>query len=201
MVLRTRRGTVEREEIQMSVLVAYASKHGATMEIAERIAENLREAGQDADARPVHAASDLGDYKGFVVGSAAYMGRWLKDAAAFVRENQDLLTQRPVWLFSSGPLGTEATDAKGVDLHTAAEPRELAEFRAAIHPREHRVFFGVLDPDRLSFTERSLRKLPAARAILPEGDFRDWNEIQEWAYGIAKELAQTQARHEEQNSR
>ena len=63
------------------------------------------------------------------------------------------------------------------------------------------MFFGVLDPDRLSFTERSLRKLPAARAILPEGDFRDWNEIQEWAYGIAKELAQTQARHEEQNSR
>jgi menaquinone-dependent protoporphyrinogen oxidase len=112
MVLRTRPGTVEREEIQKSVLVAYASKHGTTMEIAERIAEDLREAGQDADARPVQAPGDLGDYKGFVVGSAAYMGRWWNDAAAFVRENQHLLTQRPVWLFSSGPLGTEMTDAR-----------------------------------------------------------------------------------------
>jgi menaquinone-dependent protoporphyrinogen oxidase len=201
MVVRTRGSSVGLEAIQMSILVAYASKHGATGEIAERIAENLREAGQDADARPVQAADNLGDYEGFVLGSAAYMGHWLKDAAAFVRKNQDLLAQRPVWLFSSGPLGTETTDAKGVDLHSAAEPTELPEFQEAIHPRGHRVFFGVLDPDKLSFTERSLRKLPAARAILPEGDFRDWNEIQEWAYGIAKELTQPDARHKEQDSR
>src|SRR5665811_2076810 len=150
MAIRQRRARVEQEAIQMSILVAYASKHGATAEIAERIAENLREAGQDADARPVQEAGDLDDYEGFVLGSAAYLGHWLKDAAAFVRSNQDLLAQRPVWLFSSGPLGTEATDAKGVDLHTAAEPKELPEFQEAIHPREHRVFFGVLDPDRLS---------------------------------------------------
>ena len=201
MAIRQRRARVEQEAIQMSILVAYASKHGATAEIAERIAENLREAGQDADTRPVQEAGDLGDYEGFVLGSAAYLGHWLKDAAAFVRNNQDLLAQRPVWLFSSGPLGTEATDAKGVDLHTAAEPKELPEFQEAIHPREHRVFFGVLDPDRLSFTERSFRRLPAARAILPEGDFRDWDEIQEWAYQIAKELTQADATHERDDSR
>jgi len=173
---------------EMSILVAYSSKHGATREIAERIAENLREAGQDADARPVQEAGDLDDYQGFVVGSAAYMGHWLKDAAGFVRSNQDLLAQRPVWLFTSGPLGTETTDAKGVDLHTAAEPKELPELREVIHPREHCVFFGVLDPGKLSFAERSLRKLPAARGTLPEGDFRDWDEIQQWAYQIAKEM-------------
>jgi menaquinone-dependent protoporphyrinogen oxidase len=59
---------------EISILVAYSSKHGATREIAERIAENLREAGQDADARPVREAGDLGDYEGFVLGSAVYMG-------------------------------------------------------------------------------------------------------------------------------
>ena len=180
----------------MSILVAYASKHGATKEIAERIAESLRAAGQNADARPVKEADELGAYQGFVLGSAAYMGHWLKDAAEFVRTNEELLTQRPVWLFSSGPLGTEATDANGVDLRTAAEPKELLEFQEAIHPREHRVFFGALDPGSLSFTERSLRKLPAARAILPEGDFRDWDEIQQWAQAIAKELRQPDAKQE-----
>ena len=135
----------------MSILVVYASKHGATEEIAERIAESLKAEGQDADARPVQEAGDLSRYEGFVVGSAAYVGRWLKDAVAFVKSNKDLLAQKPVWLFSSGPLGTEATDAKGADLRTAAEPKELPEFEEAIHPREHRVFFGVLDPGRLSF--------------------------------------------------
>jgi hypothetical protein len=56
-------------------------------------------------------------------------------------------------------------------------------------PRGHHVFFGALDPRKLTFAERSLRKLPAARAALPEGDFRDWPEIDDWAAGIARELA------------
>ena len=174
----------------MSILVAYASRHGATGEIAGRIAENLREAGQDAVALPVQDVDDVSDYEGFVLGSATYLGHWLKDATAFVKGNQDLLARRPVWLFSSGPLGTQLTDIKGVDLRAAASPAELRSLLEAIHPREHHVFFGVLDPGRLGFTERSMRRLPAARAMLPAGDFRSWDEIQDWAYGIAKEMAQ-----------
>jgi menaquinone-dependent protoporphyrinogen oxidase len=187
---------VEPEEVEMSILVAYASKHGATGQIAERIAENLREAGKDAEARPVQDAGDLDGYEGFVLGSAAYMGHWMEDAAVFVRKNQDLLAQAPVWLFSSGPLGTESADAEGTDLYTAAEPEELPELQEAIHPRGHRVFSGVLDPDRLSLTERSFRMLPAARAALPEGDFRNWDEIQDWAYEIALELTHPKIAHE-----
>jgi menaquinone-dependent protoporphyrinogen oxidase len=172
------------------ILVAYASKHGATQEIAERIAERLAAAGQQAEARPVQAAGALGGYDAFVVGSAAYSMHWLKEATEFVRRNRAVLADQPVWLFSSGPLGTKATDAKGQDLRTAAEPREIAEFQAAIHPRAHRVFFGALDPGTLGFAERSLRRLPAARAVLPEGDFRDWAEIDAWAGSIAHDLAQ-----------
>ena len=53
-------------------------------------------------------------------------------------------------LFSSGPLGTEAEDAKGRDLRSVTEPREIPEFTQAIHPRGHRVFFGALDPGKLT---------------------------------------------------
>jgi len=86
------------------ILVGYASKHGATAEIAERIAEILTLAGQHAEARPVQQAGDLGGYQGFVIGSAAYTAHWRKDATAFVMSNRDLLAHRPVWLFSTGPL-------------------------------------------------------------------------------------------------
>jgi menaquinone-dependent protoporphyrinogen oxidase len=110
----------------MSILVAYASKHGATGGIAERIGQGLRATGQHAEARLVQEAGDLGEYEGFVVGSAAYSTHWLRDATAFVRRNQDLLAQRPVWLFSSGPLGAEAADAKGADLSGEFEPRRSA---------------------------------------------------------------------------
>jgi len=173
----------------MTVLVAYASKHGATQGIAERIAESLTAAGQQAEVRPVRETGDLGGYDAVVVGSAAYEGHWLKEARQFVQRHRDELAARPVWLFSSGPLGTKTTDGQGRDLREVAQPKEIPELKEAIAARDHRVFFGALKPDRLSFAERALRKLPAARAMLPEGDFRDWTEIEAWANGIAHDPA------------
>jgi menaquinone-dependent protoporphyrinogen oxidase len=99
--------------IKMSVLVVYASKHGATRGIAGRIAASLRTAGCQADVRPVKDAGDLAAYDAFVIGSAAYELHWRKEATEFVRRNTKVLAARPVWLFSSGPLGTEPADAKG----------------------------------------------------------------------------------------
>jgi menaquinone-dependent protoporphyrinogen oxidase len=82
-----------------------------------------------------------------------------------------------VWLFSSGPLGTEVKDAE-------PQPKEIAEFRETIGPRDQRIFFGALEHSRLSFAERMMVK--AVRA--PEGDFRDWQVIEAWAASIAQDL-------------
>nr|WP_303715833.1 hypothetical protein [Methanoculleus marisnigri] len=90
-----------------------------------------------------------------------------------------------MWLFSSGPLALGP--GAGLD-DPELEPGEIGEFRESIHPRDHRVFFGALDPGRLGFAHRALRKLPAARAVLPVGDFRDWDEIEAWAGSIARAL-------------
>lgn len=177
----------------MSILVAYTSKHGATEGIAERIAATLVASGQEAEARSVKAADDLAGRDAFVIGSATYMGSWLKEATEFVRRNQAILATRPVWLFSSGPLGTAATDVQGRDLLVVSEPKEFAEFKETIKPRGLRVFFGALDPSTLGFSERLVRRLPASRALLPEGDFRDWKDIEDWAERIAHELAATPA--------
>ncbi|MGH4023693.1 MAG: flavodoxin domain-containing protein [Pseudonocardiaceae bacterium] len=176
----------------MTVLVAYASKHGATRAIAERIAATLTGAGRPAEARPVERAGDLAGYDAFVIGSAAYYGHWRKAATKFVRTHTALLAKRPVWLFSSGPLGTEATDEQGNDLREAAVPKEISELRQAVGAREHRVFFGALAPNVLSWPQRLLRRLPAGRALLPEGDFRDWADIDAWARAIAHELSSPQ---------
>lgn len=172
----------------MKVLVAYASKYGATREIAERLADRLSAAGLEAQAQPVTTVSDPSGYGAFVIGSAAYLGHWLKEATEFVRRNQAVLATKPVWLFSSGPLGTEPTDAQGQDKPGATEPKEFAEFEETIKPIGTRVFFGALDPGKLGFRDRAMRTLPAGRALFPEGDFRDWPDIDAWAAGIAVEL-------------
>ena len=172
----------------MKAIVVYASKYGSTKGIAEFIAEKLQQRGILAEVRDVEAVQDLGGFDAFVIGSAVYMGHWMKETTEFVRRNRSVLANRPVWLFSSGPLGTETKDAQGRELIVVAEPKEIAEFRDVINPRNHRVFFGALDSSKLGFAHRTTRKLPAARAILPEGDFRDWKDIEAWASSIAQAL-------------
>ena len=172
----------------MRILIAHASKHGATAGIAERIGSDLTAAGHQVDVLPVEGSPDPSTYDAIVVGGAAYMGRWMKDATEYVRRNRDLLAARPVWLFSSGPVGEATTDDDGRDLREVSEPKEFPELIETVHPREHRVFFGAVDPARLTFAERALRRLPAGRELLPEGDFRDWADVDAWAEDIAVHL-------------
>ena len=173
----------------MSILVVYASRYGSAR--GDRRAHR-REAGggrtDHTELRPAQAVADLAGHDAFVIGGGVDNAHWLKEAAELVRCNRGLLAERPVWLFSSGPLGTAAEDARGRDLRVAAEPKELAEFKEAINPRDHRVFLGALVPSKLEFAHRMIRKLPAARAALPDGDFRDGQDIVLWAESIAHEL-------------
>jgi menaquinone-dependent protoporphyrinogen oxidase len=175
----------------MTVLVAYASRHGSTRGIAERIAARLCADGVDAVARPVSSVRDQATYDAFVVGGAAYMFHWLKDATAFVKHNRALLVERPTWLFSSGPIGTDTVDKDGRDVLETTVPREFAELREAIHPRGERVFFGAIDPAArpIGIAERLVSLMPAGKAAIPAGDFRDWPAIDQWADEIARDLS------------
>jgi menaquinone-dependent protoporphyrinogen oxidase len=173
----------------MAVLVAYASRHGATEGIAQRIAETLRASGADAEALPVAAVSDLRGYDAFVIGSAVYMFHWMKEATTFLRRNREVLAARPVWLFSSGPLGGEETDAQVRDSREVAAAKETGDLVETVNAREHHMFFGAFQRGKpVGLAERIVMLMPAARDAFPEGDFRDWDEIDRWAGGIARAL-------------
>ena len=174
----------------MRVQIVYASRSGATQGIAERIGAALGRQGLAVAVQPVQHADDPAHYDAVVIGSAVYFGHWMKPAKEFVRRHRDALSQRPVWLFSSGPLGTETNDGQGRDLRAVCEPQEIPEFRLSIQPREHRVFFGALEPSKMSFAYRLLLKLPANKndALFPVGDFRDWKHVDAWTENIFKAL-------------
>jgi len=159
----------------MTVLIAYASRHASTWGIAERIAGRLRRLGHEVDVKTVEEVGDVDRYDAFVIGSAVYYGRWLGPAVDLVRRHGTVLAERPVWLFSSGPLGDQA----------GQEPAQVGELRGAIEPRGHRVFGGALDRRQLGITERLVARMVKA----PEGDFRPWEEIDAWADTIAAQLA------------
>ena len=169
------------------VLVAYASKYGATGEIARRIAQTLTEAGVPAEAQATVSVTDPTHYRAIVVGSAVYAGHWMKEAAHFLEVNEGALVSRPVWLFSSGPTG----HGDPVDLLDGWRlPGNLEALADRIHARDIAVFHGAVDIDKLSFGDRLMMK--AVRGTT--GDFRDWAAIERWARGIAAEI--DQAEHE-----
>jgi menaquinone-dependent protoporphyrinogen oxidase len=163
----------------MKILVGVASKHGSTEDIANRVAERLRVRGQLVDVMPLSDGCDVEQYDVCVIGSAVYMGSWRKEARRFVDSNTNALTRRPVWLFSSGPLGDDAISGMPSD-----SVEHLEHQVAAV---DHQMFRGRLDRDRLAPTER----LVAAMVHAPAGDFRSWDDIDRWADSIADHLAST----------
>lgn len=177
----------------MKVLVGYATRHGATKGIADRIGSTLDAAGLDVTVQPLADVPAARRYHAFVLGSAAYMGQWLKEATTFVRYHTRLLAERPVWLFSSGPIGTDLVDKEGRDVVKASEPAEFDEFARSVRPRDTQVFFGAFDPDAppIGVIERLgslFTRLPSVREAMPAGDFRDWDAIDAWATRIASDL-------------
>lgn len=161
------------------ILVTYASKYGSTAEIAATIGNTLSEQGFEVKVAPVDAIRDLSAYDAVVVGSAVYAGNWLANAADFLEHFADVLAQKPVWLFSSGPTGEgDASELLG----DWTFPGTLQPVADKIKPRDVALFHGKIDPERLHWGERLLVR--AMRGAT--GDFRNWDTIREWAMSITQ---------------
>jgi menaquinone-dependent protoporphyrinogen oxidase len=163
------------------VLVAYATGHGSTRVVAERIGTRLAEAGTQVDVRPVDDVDDLAGYDAVVLGSGVYNQSWIPSATEFLRANSAALAARPVWLFSVGSFGDTH---RGIGKLMRREPREIGEFQDAVHPREYRVFAGVIQRHQWPLRSRLFFHAFGGRF----GDNRDWPEIEGWAKSIARTL-------------
>ena len=160
----------------MKVLVCAATKYGATGEIADAVADVLAERGLEVTVIPPEQAGAIEQFDAVVLGSAVYMGQWMKPARELVDRSAAALAARPVWLFSSGPVGEPAKPTEN--------PVDVSEILQSTKARDHRVFTGRLVRKHLSFPDRAMAS--AIRAA--EGDFRNWAEIRAWAAGIASAL-------------
>lgn len=160
----------------IDVLVAFASRHGSTEELAHAIGRELTRGGLSVDVRPMAEVDSLDGYSACVLGSAVYMGTWMAEARDFLERHRETLGARPTWLFSSGPVGHlrsgtgDAFDASG-----------LVE---AAHARDHHLFGGKLDRRALGMGERLVARI----ARVGEGDHRDWAIAAAWAMAISRAL-------------
>jgi menaquinone-dependent protoporphyrinogen oxidase len=160
----------------MRVLVSVASRHGSTNEIGAAIARTLEADGLEVDVLAPRDVASVDLYDAVVLGSGIYAGRWLGSARDLVERECDRLLARPVWLFSSGPIGNPP------------KPEQVSPDAVAIRDRvkavDHQVFEGRLDRSILGIGERLI--VSAVRA--EPGDYRPWDVVMEWSRGIAAAL-------------
>ena len=160
----------------MKVLVSAASKYGATSEIAQAIADALAGKGLEVTMVPPAQADAIEQFDAVVLGSAVYMGQWMKPARELAERSAGTLASRPVWLFSSGPVGEPAKPADN--------PVDVSTILQSTKARDHQIFTGKLVKKRLSFPDRAI----ASAIRVQEGDFRNWDDIRGWATSIVGTL-------------
>lgn len=167
-------------------LVAYATKHGSTAEIAVAIGATIRDTGVTTDVRPARDVRDLSAYSMVVLGSAVYMNWWQGDAIDFLKRFERELAERPTWLFSSGPTGGTPVANTRVAAILAAQPPppgEAGKRAQRIHALGHAVFGGRLGENMTGLFER----------WMPRGDWRDFGSVSQWALEIARTVRGVEA--------
>ncbi len=166
----------------MQILVTVASRHGSTREIGAEIAERLRDAGHDVQEADPDDVESVQQYEAVVLGSAVYVGRLSASLRDLVARRTNELATRPTWLFWSGPIGTRRPQV--------ATPDDVQTLAQQLAVRDVRCFRGRVDPAALGVAERALVAVLDAEP----GDFRDFEEVDEWAAQIAHDLSRPQPR-------
>jgi len=156
----------DRGSLPRTVLVAYATRHGSTGEVARFIGDRLGTRGLAVDVVPARdVRGGVDGYDLVVLGGALYSGRWHRDAHRFLKRHRAELGKVPVAVFGMGPRNPTPDAFAGSRSQLA---RALAR-RDWLRPVATEVFGGVDPPSRHPERRR---------------DARDWGVIEAWCYSV-----------------
>ena len=155
------------------VLIAYASKYGSVEEVARYVGGVLRDRGASCAVTPAREAEEVAGYDLVLLGTGLYMGRLHRDARRFLTCHHEALGQMPFAVFAMGPLNGEPAEMEKV----RPQLQRGLERYPGLAPGTVAIFGGVIDPEKLSFP---FNHMPAA-------DYRDWDEIREFALSLPLE--------------
>lgn len=164
------------------VLVAFASKHGSTRSLAQAIGGSLHAHGCVVRVLPAGLVHTLDGYDAVVVGSAVYHGHWLWEGRRFLKRVHPELTGRPVWLFSSGPIGGTTKGEELIECGCGGAtpvPAGLAPALAGVRVLDHATFAGRVDERAGGLFEREV----------PRGDWRNFRQVSDWGHVLGEQIA------------
>lgn len=155
-----------------NILVAYGTRTGGTAPVAEAIASTLQVEGLNVDVGPIREITDVRSYDSVILGSSIRAGSWLPEVIEFMKDNQNHLQNMPVGFFTVCLTLSDDTPDNRETVRKYLDP-----VRQLVNPVIEGYFAGKMDYARLSLPVRFIVKAMKA----PEGDFRDWTKIRQWA--------------------
>jgi menaquinone-dependent protoporphyrinogen oxidase len=157
------------------ILVAYGTRAGSTQEVAEAIGQSLRQSGAEVDVMPAQSVKDLSVYQAAVIGSGVRINQLYGNVVRMVKKYHTALSGIPVAYFVVCLTMREDILINRAEANSYLKP--LYQEAADVKPVSVGLFAGVYDPKKLSF----IMNFIMSSALLPPGDFRDWNIIRQWA--------------------
>lgn len=171
----------------MNILVAYASAHGSTAQVALQLGKQLGEKGLNAVVANVKDVRSIHEFDGLVLGSAIHNGALLKEMTAFFRAFADEMAAKPTYLWLNcirvlEPCGEAHVLDNYLD-YELLNPLRILDIA---------VFAGKLDLTTVDWDERWALAARYDGSTWPsnfDGDYRDWNKIHAWGEQVAAELS------------
>jgi menaquinone-dependent protoporphyrinogen oxidase len=170
----------------MNILVAYATTHGSSAEIAQFMGKVLEERGHQPTISNVAHVNTVENYDAFVLGSPIYVGTWMPELSNFLKAFAPALNAHPVYLWVACIRILEENGQEHV-LEFYLQHDLLCE----INVREVGTFAGRLNLEETDWNERWTLAARYDGGTWPSsfnGDFRNWEKIRLWAEGVADDL-------------
>ena len=187
------------------ILIAYGSRYGSTEEIARAMAEILENAGLETQLLDLRRTKQkdwppLASFDGVLVGSGIKIGRWTKEATAFLKTHADELKGLKaqglvVGVFVSS--GMASTPGQQEEARRKYLEEVLTNVGIADAVATYDAFGGVYDLSpsaRMGFLDKRMLGMAAKQmakdgTALTEGarnDLRDWDQIRTFTEHFAQ---------------
>ncbi len=171
-------------------LVVYASTHGHTAKIADRIAQAMREQDLEVDLRDVASAAEVepGRYDVVVVGASLHKERHQQALADWVSTRREALEQRPSLFFSVSLTAAEDSEEARASAqrciedfcaHTGWTPGRTEPIAGCLQYREYDVFTRQL-------MRLLMRKMGHPTDASQDYDYTDWDAVDRLGRDVAE---------------
>jgi menaquinone-dependent protoporphyrinogen oxidase len=172
--------------VTKKVLIAYATVHGSTAEIAEFMGQMFGENHFDVTVANVETLESVAGYDAYILGSAIHAGMWLTPMSRFLDRFENELAKQPLYFFITCIRILEPDGYQH-----ALENYVHRDTLEKIGARDIAIFAGKLRLDAIDLRDRwtlSLRYDGSQAPGMLNDDYRDWNAIRNWTARVRSEL-------------